>query len=74
MKKLEIPARISEYKYYVSEMDIWSHYECELLHNAGMANPLDEFIYHNEPAGDEDSNKFRQSLIHFLITLLLVSG
>ena len=74
MKYLRIPnfIPIKDYQYWVSEMNILSHYECELIHDSGLANPLEEFIYSWEPAGDEDSNKFRQQLlelVNFLVNI-----
>ena len=40
--------------------------ECSDLVDKDQANPLEVFIYENEPAGNEDSNEFRKGLIDVL--------
>jgi hypothetical protein len=42
------------------ELPTWE--ECEIAVRDGVSNPLQEFIYENEPAGDQDEHQFRHEL------------
>jgi hypothetical protein len=43
-------------------MELPDYCQCEAAVQNGVANPLQKFIYENEPAGLEDEAQFRKEL------------